>query len=340
MAVPPFNLDIPDPTDTSIVAQFPANERTFRDNLNSYINTEHDITTGHHALLSGSSSARDGNTWPTSGSLWFNTDFNRLQFRLNSVWQTVDPFIDSIITLNLSQTLTASQSGALILNTLTGLTFTLPAAAPGLVFAFQQNQPSDTLTIQRGGSDTIVIPQTTGSANVNSVALTRFGDHIVLIGQGGAWRMISGSYKRPLLDQANTFTAANAFSALCTFIAATASGNPIIIDQNSVGISGNNGTLKLPSITISGTTPLTVQWGITSGSTTVPAGVGNFATFNISFNTAFSNACQMVVAIPYASSGGGCAVINSLSTSSASGTLINVSNAQITMQIAWIAIGY
>ena len=50
MASPPFNLDINQPTDAGIGNAFPADERAFRDNVNSYINTEHDINTGYHAF--------------------------------------------------------------------------------------------------------------------------------------------------------------------------------------------------------------------------------------------------------------------------------------------------
>ena len=38
-ASPPFTLDIANPTDTALVSSYPANERAFRDNANSYINT-------------------------------------------------------------------------------------------------------------------------------------------------------------------------------------------------------------------------------------------------------------------------------------------------------------
>lgn len=48
MANPPFNLDITHPGDNDYESVFPANERAFRDNVNSYLNTEHNPNTGSH----------------------------------------------------------------------------------------------------------------------------------------------------------------------------------------------------------------------------------------------------------------------------------------------------
>src|SRR5690349_21315659 len=73
MASPPFSFDITDPADNAVVSNFPANERTFRDNVNSMLAVEHDVASGHHAIPSGSSAARDAITTWVAGSLWLLT---------------------------------------------------------------------------------------------------------------------------------------------------------------------------------------------------------------------------------------------------------------------------
>lgn len=79
MATPPFNLDTTDPSDTGIVAQFPANERTFRDNLASYLNTEHDINTGYHKFQSLTTTQKSNLSSPPSGMLVYDTTAAQLQ---------------------------------------------------------------------------------------------------------------------------------------------------------------------------------------------------------------------------------------------------------------------
>lgn len=75
-------FDPTDPTDNSIVAQFPANERTFRGNVKTFLALEHDAggaQAGRHAFSSGSTATRNTITNFIPGSLWFNTDWNTLQ---------------------------------------------------------------------------------------------------------------------------------------------------------------------------------------------------------------------------------------------------------------------
>lgn len=79
MATPPFNLDTTDPSDTGIVAQFPANERTFRDNVASYLNTEHDINTGYHKFQSLTTTQKNNLSSPPSGMLVYDTTAAQLQ---------------------------------------------------------------------------------------------------------------------------------------------------------------------------------------------------------------------------------------------------------------------
>lgn len=68
-----FNFDIGNPGDSSIVSQFPANERSFRSTVNSWVQTEHDLN-GRHVLGQGSVAARNAITTFGVGNLWFNTD--------------------------------------------------------------------------------------------------------------------------------------------------------------------------------------------------------------------------------------------------------------------------
>lgn len=49
MASPPFTINQALPGDTDVVSQHPANARIFRDVTESYLNTDHDFNTGHHA---------------------------------------------------------------------------------------------------------------------------------------------------------------------------------------------------------------------------------------------------------------------------------------------------
>lgn len=51
MATPPFNIANTAPADTDIVSQYPADERSNRDVIESYLNTAHDFNTGHHNVV-------------------------------------------------------------------------------------------------------------------------------------------------------------------------------------------------------------------------------------------------------------------------------------------------
>ena len=73
MASPPFNLDISDPTDTGIGDAFPSNERAFRDNINSYMNTEHDINTGYHKFQELTTAQKGALNSPPTGMLVYDT---------------------------------------------------------------------------------------------------------------------------------------------------------------------------------------------------------------------------------------------------------------------------
>lgn len=81
----PFNVDSPNPADDAIVSQFPANERASRENIEDWMDFEHNKTTGRHKIPRGSVAARDGITDWSQGSLWINSDVtpNQLQVQIN-----------------------------------------------------------------------------------------------------------------------------------------------------------------------------------------------------------------------------------------------------------------
>jgi len=78
MAFPPLVIDEAVPGDSDIVSQFPAAERTFRNDLEDFVLTEHD-TYGHHKIPRGSTATRDAtSTWGV-GSIFANTTTGTLQ---------------------------------------------------------------------------------------------------------------------------------------------------------------------------------------------------------------------------------------------------------------------
>lgn len=97
MASPPYNLDISDPTDGSLGSAFPANERTFRDNVNSYLNTEHDINTGYHKFQELTTAQRTALTSPPNGMIVYTTDASPIGLYINTgsagapVWTLIIP---------------------------------------------------------------------------------------------------------------------------------------------------------------------------------------------------------------------------------------------------------
>lgn len=93
MANPPFKQDVTDPADNAIVAQFPANERSFRDNVNSYLNVEHDINTGYHQFQLLTTTQKTALTTPPPGMLVYDTTLGTCQINTGTsaapVWSNV-----------------------------------------------------------------------------------------------------------------------------------------------------------------------------------------------------------------------------------------------------------
>ena len=105
MATAPFTINEALPADADIVSQHPANARTFRDVVESYLNTDHDATTGGHSKVSLSdlvsatptiAAARVG-IWQESGVL---------KARLGTA--AAEDLIDYIDAVPVARTITAS----------------------------------------------------------------------------------------------------------------------------------------------------------------------------------------------------------------------------------------
>jgi hypothetical protein len=79
MASPPFNPNEAVPSDNGIVSQFPGQERTFREIIESWIIWEHGRS-GHHAFLRMDTSTRDADSTWEAGSVVYNTTLGSFQF--------------------------------------------------------------------------------------------------------------------------------------------------------------------------------------------------------------------------------------------------------------------
>lgn len=78
MASPPFNPNESSPGDSDIVSQYPANERTFRDIIEDWINTEHSPS-GHHKIPINTTAGLAGISDWVVGSIGFDSDLNVLK---------------------------------------------------------------------------------------------------------------------------------------------------------------------------------------------------------------------------------------------------------------------
>lgn len=79
MAFPPLNISETAPGDSDIVSQFPSAERTFRTDLEDFLEVGHN-TVGFNEHQSITTAARDAITSWTVGNLIFNTTTKQLQF--------------------------------------------------------------------------------------------------------------------------------------------------------------------------------------------------------------------------------------------------------------------
>jgi hypothetical protein len=74
----PYNLDTGDPTDTSVVAQFPANERAFRAVLAAYLGGAVDATTGLAYFPILTTTQKNALVNPPTGALVYDTTLGHL----------------------------------------------------------------------------------------------------------------------------------------------------------------------------------------------------------------------------------------------------------------------
>ena len=84
MATPPFGFDETNPLDTALISTFPANERTFRDNVNDWNDFEHGSASGRHKIPTGNDAARDAITDWETGSLWISTQGTLPSLQINN----------------------------------------------------------------------------------------------------------------------------------------------------------------------------------------------------------------------------------------------------------------
>lgn len=82
MASAPFDLDTSAPADDAVVSQFPSNERTFRDNVSSYLGIDHDITLGYHDRVTLNDEA--GSTTFAANKIGIYQNAGSLYFKLAS----------------------------------------------------------------------------------------------------------------------------------------------------------------------------------------------------------------------------------------------------------------
>jgi microcystin-dependent protein len=83
--VPTYSFDVTNPTDTSLVSSFPANERAMRTALNSWATREHSLT-GRHKLPSGTRATRNALTDLEDGVIFFDRESGLIDIRDGSGW--------------------------------------------------------------------------------------------------------------------------------------------------------------------------------------------------------------------------------------------------------------
>ena len=84
MASPPFLFDEAAPLNSALVSTYPANERTMRDNINSWTDFEHGSESGRHKIPTGNDAARDAITDWEKGSLWMSSQLSPTVLQMNT----------------------------------------------------------------------------------------------------------------------------------------------------------------------------------------------------------------------------------------------------------------
>ncbi len=84
MAAPPFDLDQTNPLNSALVSTYPANERTFRENVEDWMDFEHGSASGRHKIPTGNDAARDAITDWEKGSLWMSSQVTPNILQMNT----------------------------------------------------------------------------------------------------------------------------------------------------------------------------------------------------------------------------------------------------------------
>ncbi len=97
MASPPFVIVETKPADADVVSAHPVDERSMRDNVESWHDFEHGAASGRHKIPKGTVAARDAITDWEAGSLWFNTDATPDALMVNNGTKGTPDWVDVII---------------------------------------------------------------------------------------------------------------------------------------------------------------------------------------------------------------------------------------------------
>lgn len=206
MATPPFNLDTSNPADGAIASLFPANERPFRDQVASYLNTDHDINTGHHAFPNLTTTARNALVTPPTGMLIWNTVTLALETNTGTpgapVWSSVQTVANIFAGTMIHAALVTMTGAAINENQVTlasASTVNIGAATGNYVFITGTVNINLFDTVQSGVERTLLFQGILTIANNANIALpggvsivTAAGDVAVFRSEGaGVWRCVN-----------------------------------------------------------------------------------------------------------------------------------------------------
>jgi hypothetical protein len=296
VATPPFNLDISDPTDGALGNAFPQNERTFRDNVNTYINTEHDINTGWHKFQELTTTQKNALSSPPTGMLVWDTSFGSLFINTGTpgspVWtQSAGNASGWLYKLKAngsgSYTATAGDTGTLFHSGSAGgtLTVTLPDTSlivDGWYAGFQRRTNGMTVAVNGGHSEHMLCPD--GLALTTAALYPGDYEFMLLVFDGTNFNVISissGTYQllNSLYNPAHPGLGGQAFTSNGGFtIPAGVTKLKITVSGGGGGGGGGAGGTSAASAGSSGSasgTAIKYLTGLTPGGTlTVTIGAG------------------------------------------------------------------
>lgn len=292
-----FNLDINDPTDNSIGAVFPANERAFRAAISGYINTEHDINTGYHTFQELTSTQISGLTTPPNGMLVWDTTKSQLEINTGTssspVWTTVagSSFWVGVKSKTANYPIVVADGGYLFNNTGASgnITLTLPDVstinAGWWIGAITTVAHDLTIQVNGSASETILFGNAAsgGESAVDLVGSSPYFSYLFIYDGGGNFEMIPSPSSATQLFTAYTITNTTTFTipAGVNSIKATAVGGGGGGDTAGGGagagfIAWYNGLA--PGKTITGTIGAGGTVGNDGGDTTLTSGTQTIST--------------------------------------------------------------